>query len=201
MKTQSALFLWPLVLFSCADRSEENQIFASACATKNSSGEIVECKTGGTESSDLHQFLLFSIELDKTHPGPSALPDSEHLTVKSITWDANIILDDGIKLALAGLECNAQELGEYLSAIFLKNEPSKLTYQLTGDRAGDLQYAYIWEVTEIDFSEAEGLLEPEIGLGLSPINETAITSQWCVPVKQPKHQYHERYAKIARQIK
>ena len=200
MKPHIALLCWSLILLSCKDGADETMIYASACAAKNSDGEIVECETDSSESDDLHKFLLFSIELDKSHPGPEVAPKAEYLTVKSITPEAHIILENGIELALAGLKCNAQDLGEYLSAVFMNNEPYKVVYQLSGYMVGDVQFAYVWEIMEIDFSEAEDLLGSELGPSLSPTNETAITSEWCTPVKQPKHQYHERYAKIAKQI-
>ncbi len=197
MEKWSALIVSILILCSCSERQDEALTSASACAATSSKGQTIKCEVQDSERERLRESLMFSVELNRTHPGPTPdLGEVKH-EVASVSPEGYIQLENDVKLGLAGLDCDAKKIVEYFDATFFGNFSAKILFQATGDKKDDVQFAYLWEVSDIDSPETDDSLETELGPILSPINENAITSGWCNPIEQPNHEYHERYKKIA----
>lgn len=193
MKILSIILLTILFLTGCENSDSKNYISASACAKRLSNGEIVDCAPSESMQNQQNSFLHQIMEINEESPGPKG-PDIFHLentrlfNVKEISNNGTILLENGVKLKLAGLECRNEETVRYLRAIFLNTDASKLAYSLTGHADGQYKYAYVWEIGFLN--------EPDIGPTLSSSNESLITSGWCKPIKQDKHLFHSRYKRL-----
>ncbi|MBV2092631.1 MAG: hypothetical protein KUF72_17270 [Candidatus Thiodiazotropha sp. (ex Ctena orbiculata)] len=196
MKILSVILLAMLFLTSCDNSGSKNSskyISATACAKSLSNGEVVDCTPTESMQNKHTSFLHLKMKIDEENPGPKG-PDILHLentqlfSVKEVRNNGTLLLENGIKLKLAGLECRNEETVKYLRAVFLNADASKLAYSLTGYADGQYKYAYVWQIGSLD--------EPDFGPTLSSSNETVITSGWCKPIKQEKHLYHSRYKRF-----
>lgn len=181
-------------LIACDGKDKSNSLLisASACASKPTFGEVKDCEVNDSVDEQLSKFLTFSRALDKSHPGPTApdlldLQNTPIYDVKQINKDGSIVVENGEKLLLAGLECiDTPDFHRYLNATFVGKYRNKIAYELTGLQTNNLKFAYIWEVgSEYEFGS------------LASTNETVITSQWCKPIEQDKHLFHMRYKKLS----
>jgi hypothetical protein len=196
MKIISVILLTMLLLAGCENSDSDNgakYISASACAKRLSNGEIVDCTPSESRQRQQTSALYKIMEINKENPGPKQpdilnIGNTQLFNVKEISNNGVISLENGIKLKLAGLECRNEEVVEYLRAMFLNTDASKLAYSLTGHGNDRYQYAYVWEIGSLN--------EPDFGPTLASSNETAITSGWCKPIKQEKHLYHSRYIRF-----
>ncbi len=196
MKILSSILFAVLFLTGCDNSGSKNStkyISASACAKRLSNGEIVDCTPSELNEKQQTSALYKIMEIDEENPGPKQpdilnLGNTQLFNVKEISINGIILLENGVKLKLAGLECRNEEAVKYLRAVFLNADASKLAYSLTGYTDGQYKYAYVWEIGSLN--------EPDFGPTLSSSNETVITSGWCKPIKQEKHLYHSRYKRF-----
>ena len=185
---RTCIFLFLITgLTSCGDdQTDSVAISASSCASQSSAGEVVDCEVDVSIDNQLSKGLDFFSQLDKTHPGLSRekvlnFKNEGLLDVIEIYNDGSFLVNNGDRLFLAGLDCGDKSgLKDYLTALFVRTQ-SKVGYQLTGLELNGTKYAYVHEF----FDDL-----------MASMNETTITSQWCQPIKQDKHVYHERYQKI-----
>jgi len=185
-------------LASCSDSeniSGETIVSETACAKSLSDGTVVECEPTKDAMSDLDELMAGMERIDSEYPGPE-IPSLDKLySVKSIDEDGNINLESGVQLKLAGLECTQHDLIKYLKTVFVDKSPSKLSYIETGDTYREMLYAYVWEVDTdiVDLGD-----DIKFGPFVGSMNETALTSSWCSPIKQDGHIYHERYLQLSK---
>jgi hypothetical protein len=141
------------------------------------------------------------IEIDEKYPGPEK-PDIQNLEstnlfdVKRINNHGIILLENGVKLKLAGIKCSIEEIAvKYIRTSFLNTGASKLAYTLSGYTEDQYKYAYVWVID----SHARGLGfldKPNSGPSLTSLNEFLIITGLCKPIKQEKHLYHLRYERL-----
>ncbi len=193
MKILSVILLTMLFLTGCENSDSKNStkyISASACAKRLSNGEVVDCTPSESMQNQHTSFLHQIMKIDEENPGPKG-PDILHLEntklfiVKEVSNNGALLLENGIKLKLAGLDCMNEEAVKYLRAMYHNSGATKLAYLLTGYTDGEYKYAYVWEISLLN--------EPDIGPISSSSNESLITSGWCKPIKQDNHLYHSRY--------
>ena len=179
----------PLLLASCSDDDAEERVYASACASQLSNGDIVECDVDESDSRDRREVLEQLLALDQDLPGPELPGIDSQRSVASIVDSGTIVLENGIRLRLAGIECNS-EIDSYLEATFLSDDPSRVRYVTTGLERNGVHFAYIWEYYE--------MLDPEFGpiVSYSLINEVGLMSDWCTPVQQENHRYHQKFSAV-----
>ena len=186
-----------VLLISCGER-EEVVLSATACAKSFKDGSVVECEPSKAAIDDLDNLMAETRRIDAAHPGPK-MPGLEKLfSVTEVTREGGLILDEGNQLMLAGVECNTHpELTKYLKALFIIGGTSKVVYELTGSVKGSNKLAYVWMV---DTEFGAGIDEDGISFGsmVSNINETALSSGWCIPQQQEGHEYHERYVQLSK---
>lgn len=191
------LIVFFVFLCSCGER-EEVVLSATACAKSLGDGSVVECEPSKAAVKSLDKLMAETQRIDTTHPGPKT-PSLETLfTVTEVTRESGLILDGGTQLIIAGVECNTHpELAKYLKALFIVGSTSKVVYELTGSVKGSSKLAYVWVVDpEFGADIDEGGIS--FGPMVSNINETALTSGWCIPQRQEGHKYHERYLQLSK---
>ena len=184
-----------LLITACENEvsTDKNIVSASACAKRLPNGDVIECDVDPKSEESLDETLQKMMDLDKALPGPKGpnifSPDKSKLfNVVDISEEYVIHLENDEKIIFAGLECKPNEdLYKYLNVVFLESKDNKVFYLPSGYEIDGAKYSYIWEVS-IDAN----------GYGSSsPLNETAITSKWCEPIKQDRHLYHERYLSLS----
>jgi len=184
-----------LLIAACENEVSTNQnvVSASACAKRLPNGDVIDCDVTSQSQESLDNTLLKMMGLDKALPGPKGpnifAPDKSKLfNVLDISDEYVIHLENDEKIIFAGLKCKPNDdLHKYLNVVFLESKDNKVFYLPSGHEIDGAKYSYIWEVS-IDAN----------GYGSSsPLNETAITSKWCEPIKQERHLYHERYLSLS----
>jgi hypothetical protein len=184
------------VLAFTALSAEEAPVSASACAKRLSDGTVVDCEVSPDESKRLHESISAMRLINQKYPGPQE-PDFANLyEVTSVDDRGRIKTSEGLLLMPAGVQCSA-EMIKFLRHIFLKEPRHKIAFVLTGDEAGDAKYAYMWGVDNRPDEKATSNTV-QFGPAYSSVNEGGITSQWCVPVPQKNHRYHERYKALVK---
>lgn len=200
---RSVIIIIAIFLVSCTEKenqSNSTRISTTACAKQIQDGSVVDCEVSSDAEKRLSKMMVESNRIDKQYPGPKIL-DLEHLfRVQSISDEGTIVLENGVRLGLAGLDCHHSDLIRYLETMFLGYNPAMLSYQETGYINNSIKYAYVWEVNT-NFGKDSKDSEIIIGPSISSTNETAITSAWCHPKQQEKHIYHERYLQLSKLVK
>lgn len=196
MRKITLIAILALLLSACdsGDAPPQEFVSASACAKRTPSGEIVDCEPSPDSVENQTQQLMAAMELDESHPGPTGpdiyqLEKSKLYLVEKIDLENTIYLNNSEKVSLAGLSCEskANELHRSLSIDFLGEYKHHIAYAFSGHKTNGVKLAYIWAVNT----------NPEMGISISSVNENAIMSKWCEPIEQERHQYHERYRKLA----
>lgn len=189
-----------LILSACSQQGADEKaisISATACAKQSTGGAIVECEPSDETEAYLDNMLAESSRIDKEFPGPT-MPSLDNLfDVKRIGNDGAIYLKSGTVLELAGVSCDHPDLVKFLRASFVSPFQNKLSFKESGYQENGRVYAYLWEVN-IEFGKDLGDEELNFGPMVSPINENALTSGWCYPEMQTKHDYHDRYVEISK---
>jgi len=197
---RTAVIIGYCLLLGCSEGVEskkEGLMSASTCMKKLSDGSTVECEPPTATVNKLDSWLSGMRKINEQFPGPEGPPvldikkDQLH-RVKDVSLDGGLKLENGIRLKLAGLECNPTELAEYLESMFLKSNGANLYFKLTGYELNQYKYAYIWEV---DFESAD--YESGVGERISIPNENLLLTGQCNPIAQEKHLFLERYKRIA----
>lgn len=132
------------------------------------------------------------LDVDREFPGPLMPKLESKQAVRSLQGKDLLLLASGQKIALAGLECNA-EMSRYMQALFLGSEPDSLVYLPSGYIEDGVQSAYVWAVTLWELGDPDLEFSP----ATSSLNETGLLSGWCESVGQDSHGYHSRYVAIS----
>lgn len=197
MRLLIIIYFTILLSFTAWSQAKERTVIsATACAKSTSDGTVVECEPSEDALNSLDALMVNMQRINSDHPGPS-IPSLEQLySVRSIDVNGSMTLENGVHLKLAGLDCNHQDLIKYLKATFVGKTSSKLSYIEASHTTDKIVYAYIWEVNT-NFGEGLGSDGIAFGPMTSNVNETALTSSWCSPIKQDGHIYYERYLQLS----
>ena len=190
----SLLIFFIFVIYSCGKTSDRQHISASACFAEIN-GEVVECKVGKDHMEKFEKAIEFYEQLDKDHPWPKYFANKDSSAVLAILNNANLILENGTELAFAGMECDPSKLLPYLTAIFLDEEFTNVSYLSTGYSEGGIEFAYVWEMPGPESSNKRAIPNNGAIPSWDAVNEIAVSNKWCYPIEQPNHKYHERFLK------
>lgn len=168
----------------------------SACA-KNIDGTvgIVECNN---DNSNLSKLRTFKKKLDNHLPGPDISKVKEFHTAISADKNGVIKLENGVNLSFSGMQCNHVDLKKYLDAFLVNDKDARLVYLPSGYKENNIEFAYIWGLfPHVNINQMK---KYQNSYG-NPTHETALFSDWCKPIEQANHNYHNRFLAINEYIK
>jgi hypothetical protein len=181
-----------IIAFSCSegkDRSKEIKISASATAILKSDGTVETREATRKEIKRLDQALEKHNEIDRKYPGPLRHQEIIKLKlykVKSVSRQIVISVENGPNLILEGVKCNPDYSG-YISKL-ISSETDRIAFIPSTNSEVTPIPAYIW-LADMSLMQDREILGPSY----SSLNETVITSGWCVPDNSTNNKYIERY--------
>lgn len=183
------LFLIFTLLVGC-DNSQ-TEISASATASKNKNGEIITRDATKAELNSLDDFQKNIGRINKKYPRPELPIKEQAYKVISISDNGLFNLENGKKVKMSGIICDAQ--GINFVKKFYRNKYELLAFSSPKTENSD-EYvaAYIWSVDSsfMHDPETKGIFT---GPSYSGMNDTVILNNWCEIDFKNQSKYHNRY--------
>jgi len=181
-----------MLLLGCDDNQEE--ISASVTATKSKKGEIITRTATKTELNSLSDFKNNIERINKKYPRPELPIKLKTFKVISISNNGIFHLENGDKVKMSGIICNAQGI-RYVKK-FYSNKYERLSFSSPqAANSGEYVSAYIWSV-DTSFMHAPDAKDIITGPSYSGMNDTVILNNWCEIDFKDKSEYHKRYVAL-----
>ena len=186
-----------LLLFGCKEGNksdnETKTISASATGIRKSDGTIEVRDSTKNEESRLDQNIKRHNEINRKFPLPWKFEDTAKLKlykIKSVNEQGVITLEDNTTLILEGVKCNSKDL-KYIAKI-LSSDTDRIAFIPSTDSEIIPTPAYIWHASLFLMQDPEmkGIVTSP---SYSALNETVITSGWCVAEQTENNKFYERY--------
>jgi hypothetical protein len=183
-----------LAVIACSDNNaEKTKYSASATAIMKSDGAIETRDASKKEIARLEQSLERHNEIDKEYPGPMQYDEIRKLhlyEVQAVNMQGVISLKDGPDIILEGVKCEFK-IQNYLAKL-LSSEDDRIAFIPSNGKDMTPIPSYIWHA-DISLMKDPELKDFIKGPSYSALNETVLTSGWCVPEKTKTRKYYERY--------
>ena len=186
-----------LLLFGCNEGNKNDKetqtISASATAVRKSDGTLEVRDSTKSETSKLDQNINRHSEINKNFPLPWNFEDTAKLKlhkIKSVSEQGVITLEDDTTLILEGVKCDS-EAPNYIPKL-LSSDTDRIAFIPSTDSEIKPTPAYIWHASLFlmqDPDTKDFVTSPSY----SSLNETVITSGWCVAEQTENNKLFERY--------
>lgn len=171
------------------------EISASAAAERRPDGTITTRKATKSEVENLEQFRKSVDAIDYKYPGPQIPQNANTFKVKAVDDRGTITLENGQMVLMEGVTCSIPGT-TYLRKL-LAGEYDRVVYTPSSSGIQNPVRAYIWHVDLSLMTDPE-LKKFEFGPAYSPLNEIALTSDWCVAERSSSNAYNDRYEALSR---
>ncbi len=175
----------------------DNQAEASGSTAtgKNPDGANPIRKLTAAEISRLEQIRKTISEIDQKYPGPQIPKNAVIFKVTSVDGSGVMSLESGQKIIMEGVTCSPRGI-IYLQK-FITRESDRIVYaQVSSDGTSPVR-AYIWRA-QLSFTNDRETKKLSHGPVYSSLNETVLTSGWCLPVKSSTNAYKDRYEALSK---
>jgi hypothetical protein len=181
------------LLLGCDD--SQTEISASATATKNKSGEIITRDATKAELNSLDDFKKNIERINKKYPRPELPIKEQTYEVISISDNGLFNLENGKKVKMSGIICDAQ--GIFFVKKFYSNKNELLAFS-SPEAANSDEYvaAYIWSI-DSSFMHDPETKDIFTGPSYSGMNDTVILNNWCEIDFKNQSKYHNRYIALS----
>ena len=184
-----------LAIAACNDNHDDTKIKSEASATAilKDDGSIETRDANKKEIEALDKSIEAHHKIDKKFPGPMKLEDVAKLKlyeIESVNRQGVISLKEGPEIILEGVKCQFD--AENYLAKFLSTEDDRIAFIPSSTIEQTPIPAYVWHAN-LNLMKDPELKDFITGPSYSALNETAITSGWCVVDNTKKHKYYDRY--------
>ncbi len=185
------------VFFCITTATAEDRVTVSGSATveQHADGTIAARKPTSSETKSLDALRDYLKEIDRRYPGPQIPTNPNLLIVSSVDDTGTISLENGQRILIEGVKCSTQGI-IYLRK-HLTGESDRIVYDSSSSNNQDTLRAYIWHASLSLMSDPE-LKKYKMGPAYSSLNETVLTSGWCIPDKSASNAYNDRYDALSK---
>lgn len=167
---------------------------ASATAESSSDGSVQARESNAAEVADIQRTIRKREAVDALFPGSSIPLDASQERVVAINVPGILELEDGRKVRLDGIGCDAIAVG-YMRRILQEKSVSVVVLPSSRSNVTPIP-AEIW-TADTDL-QTQGLAKSP---AYSNLTETAITSGWCKVEATATSKHNARYAALAKMFR
>ncbi len=185
------------IFFSIAIATADDRVTVtgSATAEKHADGTITTRKPTSSETKSIDSLRNNLKEIDRKYPSPQIPTNPNLLKVSSVDDSGTISLENGQRVLIEGVKCSTQGI-TYLRKL-LTGESDRVVYIPSSSTNRNTIRAYIWHAS-LSLMNAPELKKYKMGTAYSPLNETVLTSGWCIPEKSANNAYNDRYEALSK---
>jgi hypothetical protein len=181
------------MVMACANNRTE--VRGTAVAERSSDGTVTIRKPTSAEINALSEFDRQLKEINQKYPGPQLPAGAPLYKVTSVIDEGTIVLEDGQKIRMEGLECSSE--GTIYLQRFLAGESDMVSYIASHSDGQNPIRAYVWHATLTLMNDPE-LKKYETGPAYSSLNEAALMSGWCSSKRSSSNTYNDRYEALSK---